>query len=70
MTGENFEPYWQTIANCIESCTNNEQLACCYDIIERFKEVFKPSINPILLHEKAGRLYAKYHTRQAQIGIM
>lgn len=70
MTTKHFTPYQQTIAACIVSCTNVEQLACCFDMIERFKEIFKPFMSGTVVHEAVGRLNEKYAIRQAEMGIL
>ncbi|HOZ95372.1 MAG TPA: hypothetical protein PLS07_00760 [Niabella sp.] len=69
MTSKHFAPYQQVIAASIRSCTNNEQLFCCYDMIDRFKEIFKPFMSGLSVHQAAGDLYEAYHRRQAELGV-
>lgn len=40
MKKEHFYPYRDVIKRCINSCVSTEQLFCCHDMIDRFKEVF------------------------------
>ncbi|MGQ0738391.1 MAG: hypothetical protein ACT4OJ_04960 [Bacteroidota bacterium] len=40
MTEQHFTPYKEVIIRSINSCTATEQLWCCHDMIDRFKECF------------------------------
>ena len=70
MNTEHVKPYAQAIANCIASCTNHRQLECCFDMIERFKQVFKPFYSPIKLHQQIGQLHEMYNAQHATIGLI
>ena len=40
MKKEHFHPYKELLLRSINSCVTPEQLFCCHDMADRFKEVF------------------------------
>lgn len=69
MKKELFEPYKQMILKCIASCTNNEQLLVCHDMMDRFSEQFKYSIPTSELHAAMDELSAAYLQEQSALMI-
>lgn len=64
MTKINFETYQQVIENSIQSCITIEQLHCCWDMIERFEEVFKPIVGVEEVSKAANWLMFKYSDKK------
>lgn len=67
---DRFPEYKTLIARCINSCDNPIQLYCTYDMIDRFKEVFKFSISPQSLDVAANELYEAYRMKLDTITIL
>jgi len=65
MKPENFEPYEKLIADNIESCIHPEQLNCCWDMIERFTEVFTPLLGEEKVSKSANWLMFKYGDKKS-----
>lgn len=65
MKAQNFEPYKQLIADSIESCNHVEQLHCCWDMIERFSEVFTPLLGQSKVSPEANWLMFKYGDKKS-----
>ncbi len=69
MKAQNFEPYEEVIANSIESCLTPDQLHCCWDMIERFIEVFTPLVDAEKVSKSANQLMFKYGDKQSLLSL-
>lgn len=70
MSPHNFNPYKEVIESSIKSCLNTNQLNCCWDMIERFKEVFMPHKTPKEISLAANELYELYSYKSRQLLIL
>lgn len=67
---DRFPEYKTVILRCIQSCDNNLQLLCAYDMIERFSEVFKLNVPHLELRSALDDLYGAYEAKNAVIHII
>ena len=67
MNQKYFEPYHQTICNCIDSSATPEHLTCCWDMIARFIAVFAHTIAVQELNERTRQMYEKYYEKSTQL---
>lgn len=67
---EHFKPYKELILRSINSCIRNDQLFCCHDMIDRFKEAFKFHPLPVQERDQAEQeLQDAYLSKQTELHI-
>lgn len=66
---DRFPEYKTVILRCINSCDNNIQLLCVYDMIDRFIEVFKSAVRHQDLRDAMDELYTAYQAKQDLITV-
>lgn len=69
MTAQHFEAYKETIMKCIESCTNTRQLACCWDMMQRFSDLFTYYLPVENAHKAVYDIIAAYDQRETILSI-
>ncbi len=69
ITKDLFSPYKQAIINCIGSCTSMPQMHCCWDMLDRFREVFKNIVDVKLIIKASDEIVETYMIRQAEIMV-
>jgi hypothetical protein len=70
MKKDMFLPYREFLRRIILSVETPEQLKICYDMIDRFIEVFKLSVGISELNEAQGELYDAYQLKNDTITII
>lgn len=68
MKRELFEVYKERLLKWIESSITPEHLVVCHDVMDRFNEQFKYSIDAKLLSDAMDELSAAYLQKQAELG--
>lgn len=70
MTAKHFGAYKETIIRCIESCTNTMQLACCWDMLQRFGDIFTYRL-PVKNTDKAvDEIITAYEIKESILSII
>lgn len=69
MLKKHFIPYKEVIIRSISSCISPEQLHCCHDMMDRFKDSFVLTVETNELNEALDELSAAYLQKQSKLHI-
>jgi hypothetical protein len=69
MTADHFIPYKEVILRCIDNCTNQAHLECCYDLVSRFPEVFNEKVDGDTLAAALQEMEANYLQKSHELHI-
>lgn len=69
VTKKHFNSYRQTILTCIDSCTNLNQLDCCWDMFERFRTIFIPLVDVKHLIASSNEIMDAYLEKQTKLMV-
>ncbi len=67
ITLAHFPSYFTIVSNNIKQCRTEEQLVCCYNLIEHFKNLFTGKVLYSKLKEAEDQLLAEYAEKQSRI---
>ncbi len=69
MTIKHFPIYKETILKSIDSCITKEQLQCCWDMRERFADLFKYILPHPNVKQAVNEIEIAYENKEAKLEI-
>jgi hypothetical protein len=62
---DRFPAYKTVILRCIDSCENNLQLLCAFDMIDRFQEHFRHNVSQSDMNAAVAELHDAYNAKNS-----